>query len=184
MVGRVVSSVRRADKSATTSVWVRLLMSEVHSLIMSFLNESKVQRMVVESYTFATLDKEKYMSLTTFRKSGDAVVTPVWFAESKGIIYVGTGVNAGKIKRIRHTERVTLVACTMSGKITGSEIEGKARVVGEPVEMSEAQAALSKKYGLTRSLYYFILNTISTIRRKPRMQEVYMAIESASVYAD
>ena len=140
--------------------------------------------MVVESYAFANLDREKYMSLTTFRKTGEAVITPVWFAESKGTIYVGTGVNAGKLKRIRHTERVALAACTMSGKVTGSEIEGKARVVSEPQEMSEAEAALSKKYGLTRSLYYFILNTISTIRRKPPMQEVYMAIESVTVYAD
>jgi PPOX class probable F420-dependent enzyme len=140
--------------------------------------------MVVELYTFATLDKEKCMSLTTFRKTGEAVVTPMWFAESKGIIYLGTGVNAGKLKRIRHTERVTLAACTMSGKVTGSEIEGLARVVSEPQEVSEAQTALSKKYGLTRSLYYFILNAISTIRRKPPMQEVYMAIESVSIYVD
>jgi PPOX class probable F420-dependent enzyme len=140
--------------------------------------------MVVELYTFATLDKEKCMSLTTFRKTGEAVITPMWFAESKGIIYLGTGVNAGKLKRIRHTERVTLAACTMSGKVTGSEIEGLARVVSEPQEVSEAQTALSKKYGLTRSLYYFILNAISTIRRKPPMQEVYMAIESVSIYVD
>ncbi|HWZ17565.1 MAG TPA: PPOX class F420-dependent oxidoreductase [Ktedonobacteraceae bacterium] len=140
--------------------------------------------MVVELYTFATLDKEKCMSLTTFRKTGEAVIIPMWFAESKGIIYLGTGVNAGKLKRIRHTERVTLAACTMSGKVTGSEIEGLARVVSEPQEVSEAQTALSKKYGLTRSLYYFILNAISTIRRKPPMQEVYMAIESVSIYVD
>ena len=140
--------------------------------------------MVVEVYTFTNLDKEKYVSLTTFRKAGEAVVTPMWFAESNGTIYAGTGVNAGKIKRIRHTERVTLAACSVSGKITGSEIEGLARVVSEPQEVSEAQTALSKKYGLTRSLYYFILNAISTIRRKPPMQEVYMAIESVSIYVD
>ncbi|MGZ3621845.1 MAG: PPOX class F420-dependent oxidoreductase [Ktedonobacteraceae bacterium] len=140
--------------------------------------------MVVETYTFAALDKEKYMSLTTFRKTGDAVVTPVWFADSNGTIYVGTGLNAGKIKRIRHTERVTLAACTMSGKVTGSEIEGMARVVSEPEEISAAEAALAKKYGLTRSIYYFILNTLSSIRRKPRMSDAYMAIESVIVYAD
>jgi uncharacterized protein len=137
--------------------------------------------MVVEVYTFTKLDAEKYVSLTTFRKTGEAVVTPVWFAESNGTIYAGTGVNAGKIKRIRHTERVTLASCTLSGKITGSEIEGKARVVSEPLEISAAEAALSKKYGLTRSIYYFILNTLSTIQRKPRTNEVYIAIESVAV---
>jgi uncharacterized protein len=137
--------------------------------------------MIVESYTFTNLDKEKYMSLTTFRKSGEAVITPMWFAESKGTIYAETGMNAGKLKRIRHTERVTLAACTLSGKITGSEVEGKARVVNEPQEINEARAAMSKKYGRTRSIYYFLLNTISTILRKPRMNLVYIAIESVTV---
>jgi PPOX class probable F420-dependent enzyme len=137
--------------------------------------------MVVELYTFTNLDKEKYMSLTTFRKTGEAVVTPMWFAESKGTIYISTGVNAGKIKRIRHNERVTLAASTLSGKVTGSELEGKARVVSEPQEISAAGASLSKKYGLTRSIYYFILNTLSIIRRKPRANEVYIAIESVAV---
>ena len=137
--------------------------------------------MVVELYTFTNLDKEKYVSLTTFRKAGEAVVTPMWFAESKGTICVSTGVNAGKIKRIRHNERVTLAACTLSGKVTGSEIEGKARVVSKPQEINAAEAALSKKYGLTRSIYYFILNTISIIQRKPRTNEVYIAIESVAI---
>ncbi len=140
--------------------------------------------MVVETYTFTNLGNEKYISLSTFRKTGEAVITPMWFAESKGIIYAGTGANAGKLKRIRHTERVTLAACTVSGKVTGSEIEGKARIVNELDEMSIAQAALTKKYGLTRSLYYFVLNTMDSIRRKPRFDEVFIAIESVSVQAD
>ncbi len=137
--------------------------------------------MIVESHTFDALNKEKYMSLTTFRKMGRAIVTPVWFAESKGTIYVGTGVNAGKIKRVRHTERVILAACNMNGKVTGSEIEGKARVVSEPEEIHVAEAALARKYGLTRSIYYFTLNIISAIRHKPRMNQAYIAIESVTV---
>ena len=92
--------------------------------------------MVVETYTFATLDKEKYMSLTTFRKSGEAVVTQVWFADSNGTIYVGTGMNAGKIKRIRtpYGAKPPSVAGTMSDIVTGEEIEGIARVVCEQEE--------------------------------------------------
>jgi hypothetical protein len=42
--------------------------------------------MVVQSSTFTRLAKEKYMSLTTFRKAGEGVTTPMWFAESSGII--------------------------------------------------------------------------------------------------
>ena len=137
--------------------------------------------MIVQSYTFTNLDKEKYMSLTTFRKSGEAVITPMWFAESRGTIYAETGVNAGKLKRIRQMERVTLAACTMSGKVTGSEFEGQARLVSEVQEMNVARVALSKKYGLTRSVYYFLLNILSTMRRKPQTNLVYIAIESVTV---
>jgi PPOX class probable F420-dependent enzyme len=147
---------------------------------MNLHQESEVKRMVVKTDAFTNLDKEKYMSLTTFRKTGEAVITPMWFAESKGTIYAETGVNAGKLKRMRHTERVTLAACALSGKVTGAEIEGRARILSEPEEIETAKAAMSKKYGLTRSVYYFILNSIGTIRRKPQMNLVYIAIESTN----
>ena len=137
--------------------------------------------MVVDPYTFTNLDKEKYISLTTFRKTEKAVTTPVWFAESMGTIYAEIGVNAGKLKRIRHTERVTLAACTLSGKVKGSEVEGKARILSEPQEIHTAKATMSKKYGLPRSISYFLLNTISTMLRKPRMNLVYIAIDSVTV---
>jgi PPOX class probable F420-dependent enzyme len=137
--------------------------------------------MIVQTYTFTDLDKEKYMSLTTFRKTGEAVITPMWFAEAGGTVYVETGMNAGKLKRIRHTERVTLAACTMSGKVTGTEIEGRARILSEPEEIMAAKAAMSKKYGLTRSIYYFILNSIGSFRRKPQIDLAYIAIESVTL---
>ncbi len=133
--------------------------------------------MVVQSYTFTNLVKEKYLSLTTFRKTGEAVVTPMWFADRIGTIYVESGANAGKLKRIRHTARVTLAPCTIGGKVTGSEIEGEARILNESQEINAAKAAMSKKYGLMRNLYYFLLNTIRTIQRKPKMNLVYIAIE-------
>jgi uncharacterized protein len=133
--------------------------------------------MVVQSSTFTRLVKEKYISLTTFRRTGEGVVTPVWFAESSEIIYVETGTNAGKHKRIHHTARVTLAPCTLSGKVTGSAIEGKARILTESREIMTARAAMSKKYGLVRSLYYFLLDTIDTILRKPKIDLTYIAIE-------
>jgi len=133
--------------------------------------------MVVESYRFTNLAKEKYVNLTTFRKSGEAVITPMWFAESEGTIYAETGVYAGKLKRIRHTARVTVAACTISGKVSGSEVEGKARILTETQEIITAKAAMSKKYGLMHSLYYFLLNTISAVQRKPQINLVYIAIE-------
>jgi len=136
--------------------------------------------MLVQTNTFTDLIREKYIALTTFRKTGEAVATPMWFADSFGTIYVESGANAGKLKRIRHTARVALAPCTFSGKVTGSAIEGKARILTESQEIRAAKVAMSKKYGLMRSLYYFLLDTVRIIQRKAKIDLIYIAIEPIS----
>jgi PPOX class probable F420-dependent enzyme len=138
------------------------------------------QEMLAQAHnTFTGLARDNYISLTTFRKTGKAVVTPVWFAEQSGTIYVESGKNEGKIKRIRHTARVTLAPCTLSGKVTGPTVEGKARLLTGAQEIATAQAALSKKYGLTRRMYYFLMSATRLVRRKPKGKYDYIAIEPA-----
>jgi uncharacterized protein len=83
---------------------------------------------VIERAAFPDLGREQFIALTSFRKTGQAVTTTVWFAESLGTIYVETHANEGKVKRLRHTTHVTLAPCTYSGKITGAVSEGNARM--------------------------------------------------------
>jgi uncharacterized protein len=92
---------------------------------------------------------QKYISLTTFRKNGQAVNTPVWFAENDEKLYVKTRNDSGKYKRIRNNPQVKIAACTMRGKITGAEFAGTARVLSLP-EGPEATKALRRKYWLAR----------------------------------
>jgi hypothetical protein len=92
---------------------------------------------------------QKYVSLTTFRKNGQAVNTPVWFAENDETLYVKTRNDSGKYKRIRNNPQVKVAGCTMRGNITGPEFAATARVL--PVEQwPEAQTALNRKYWLAR----------------------------------
>jgi uncharacterized protein len=135
---------------------------------------------VLERATFPDLGREQCIALTTFRKTGQRVVTPVWFAISLGTIYVETHADAGKLKRLRHTARVTLAPCTYSGKVTGSVSEGNARILTESEESTAASAALSKKYGLMRSLYHFVRNARRMLQRKAKAGVVYIAIEPIS----
>src|SRR5947209_18348138 len=93
---------------------------------------------VIERATFPDLEREQFIALTTFRKTGQAVTTPVWFAQNNGTIYVETHGDAGKIKRLRHTARVTLAPCTYSGNVTGAVIAGKARILTQPQECTTA----------------------------------------------
>lgn len=131
-----------------------------------------------ESHPFVSLAREQYTNLTTFRKNSTPVHTPMWFAEHQGIIYIMTGAVSGKVKRIRHTPRVTLAACTASGKLIGTEIEGNARILNDAHEIAIAESALAKKYGLPRKLLYGLMGVTRALQRKSSGSDAYLAIEA------
>src|SRR6202140_275486 len=70
---------------------------------------------------------QKYISLTSFRKNGIQVATPVWFGESGDKLYVMTRSDMGKTKRIRNNPQVRVAPSTMRGKVTGPEYAAVAR---------------------------------------------------------
>jgi uncharacterized protein len=59
------------------------------------------------STAFERLGGERFISLTTFRRSGEPVSTPVWVVLNKSALLVTTQLSTGKIKRLRHTSRVS-----------------------------------------------------------------------------
>jgi PPOX class probable F420-dependent enzyme len=128
---------------------------------------------------FAAFARVKYLSLATFRRSGVSVVTAVWFALDSGIIYVESGANAGKVKRVRNNPRVTAAPCTLTGKVTGLAVEARARVLLDDDEIAAAKSALTRKYGFVRSGYYGLLNGVRALRRKPKVPLDYLAITPA-----
>ena len=73
----------------------------------------------VQPAPFPALRGHQYALLTTFRKSGQPVPTPVWFAEDGGKVYVYTRSDSGKVKRIRAGGRVELAPCDARGTLLG-----------------------------------------------------------------
>ncbi|HTZ97439.1 MAG TPA: PPOX class F420-dependent oxidoreductase [Terriglobales bacterium] len=92
---------------------------------------------------------QKYLSLTTFRKSGAPVPTPIWFAESNDKLYVMTRSDSGKAKRLRNNPDVRIAPCTIRGKVTGPDFPAIARVLPES-DWPAARHLLHKKYWLAR----------------------------------
>jgi uncharacterized protein len=92
---------------------------------------------------------QKYISLSSFRKSGVAVPTPVWFGELDDKLYVKTRSDSGKFKRIRNNSHVRIAPCTVRGKITGPEFAAVARIL-LPEDWPRAIASIEKKYWLAR----------------------------------
>lgn len=90
------------------------------------------------------------MLLTTFRKSGTGVATPVWtVAVSDGRVGMWTGAGTGKYNRLRNNPNVTIQACTARGKPKpgAAILDGTAETVQTGALFDEVQASIHAKYG-------------------------------------
>lgn len=92
---------------------------------------------------------QKYLNLESYRKTGAAVATPVWFAQDGNEIYVYSLAEAGKVKRIRNNPRVRVMPCDFRGGPKGEWVEATARII-DGAEAAKAQRLLDKKYGLMK----------------------------------
>ncbi len=99
-----------------------------------------------EERPFGMLEGHRYMRLTTFRRSGADVSTPVWFVRVGDKLNMVTDIESGKAKRIRNNPGVTLAPSDFRGHPRGGSVEAVARIMsGHDSEV--ADRALSKKYG-------------------------------------
>ena len=98
-------------------------------------------------------EKQAYLNLKTFRKSGVGVPTPVWFAESQGILYVRTIDGSGKVKRIRNNRNVQVAPCDSRGKLLDEWHEAQAHLVNDPATIEQVDRLLDRKYGFQRNLF-------------------------------
>jgi PPOX class probable F420-dependent enzyme len=89
--------------------------------------------------------------LTTFRRSGQAVATPVSITVDGDHAYFATAVDSGKAKRIAANAAVTLASCTTTGHVTGPTVAGTARAV------SPAQRQRLRLLRPTRALFWSYL---------------------------
>lgn len=110
----------------------------------------------------STLEGHKYVRLTTYHRDGREVHTPVWFAFPENAAtgeraYVVTGLNSGKVKRIRAGSPVDLTPSDWRGRpIQGAEtVRTTARLLPDE-ESGAAEEALSKKYGLQYRAFEFV----------------------------
>jgi uncharacterized protein len=135
----------------------------------------------MSSTPLTSLDKQKYISLTTFRRSGEPVATPVWFVLVANAVYFYSDAAAGKVKRIRNNSQVQLAACTVRGRVKGPIIRGVARIITDPHEQARIRAALDAKYHVARRLLKLLYATTRLLRpSRPPTPALYLAVTPAS----
>ncbi|SCL16312.1 PPOX class F420-dependent oxidoreductase [Micromonospora inyonensis] len=93
------------------------------------------------------LAAEKYVLLTTYRRDGRAVPTPVWAVRDGDALAVWTVAGSGKVMRIRRNPTVTVAPCDVRGRPHGPAVKGQAALCG-PTETRRIRSLLKQKYRL------------------------------------
>jgi len=126
--------------------------------------------------TVGALAGEKYISLTTFKRDGTPVATPVWVVSDDGRrLLVWTGPETWKVKRIRRDPRVLVSASDFKGRTSGESYEGVARVLDIP-QGSLVEPLLDRKYGLSRRALGVFNKLVRFVTRKQPRPSAYIEI--------
>jgi hypothetical protein len=99
----------------------------------------------------AQFSAQRYVNLETYRKSGQAVRTPLWFIEQQGVFYMRTPAQSAKVKRIRNNRHVRLVPSDVRGKPIGEWVDGEAQLI-PAAEAGWVNQLVKRKYGLFKRL--------------------------------
>lgn len=98
------------------------------------------------------LENGQFINLTTFRKNGQAIATPVWFVWHEERLYVFTQEQSGKAKRIRANGRALIAPSDVRGNPLGEFISARGRVLRDEEKIKQVDRLFDKKYGIQRKL--------------------------------
>ena len=119
----------------------------------------------------------KYLSLTSFKRDGTGVPTPVWFASDDGHLLAETDADSYKVKRIRRDPHVRVALCDSRGRVRGESVEADARILPED-ELERVEGLLAQKYRVDRFTILPIYRLVMRLRgRSSHSHEPPVALE-------
>jgi PPOX class probable F420-dependent enzyme len=108
----------------------------------------------------------QYVALTTYRRDGTPVTTPVWAAAEGESLYLFSNATAGKVKRLHNSSRAAIAPCTATGKVTGAQLPAEAFILASD-QMPKVWRLLTKKYGMAARLFVAYDRARALLRMQP-----------------
>ncbi|WP_330175970.1 PPOX class F420-dependent oxidoreductase [Streptomyces sp. NBC_01498] len=107
--------------------------------------------MTIDRAALERLASGKYLLVTTFRRDGRQVPTPVWVVRDGDALGIWTVADSGKAKRIRNRSDVLVGECDIRGTPTGEQVPGRA-VLLDATQTKHYRGLVRRKYGATGRL--------------------------------
>lgn len=108
-----------------------------------------VERSVQASHDLEALFRGRYLSVTSFKRDGTGVATPVWFVSDRTRLFALTDLHSAKVRRIRRNPRVLVAACRVDGKLRGEPVAACAEVLTATAELERVQRLLLARYKIS-----------------------------------
>ncbi len=117
------------------------------------------------------LAQERFVSLTTFRRSGKAVATPVWIGREGEDLVVLTPTASGKVKRVRNNARVELRPCDRRGRVSegAPTVSAVAEILDDPAAVDRVRTVMREKYRAEYRIFMVIEALVRRDRHTPRV---------------
>jgi uncharacterized protein len=117
------------------------------------------------------LPSARYLLLTTYRRDGSTVATPVWFAQDGDRLLVLTDAGSGKVRRIRRDPRVLVSTCTFGGRATSAASPATASILPD-TDGPAIRRLIRRRYRVQAGL----LRVYSRLWSRGQSQSTYLAI--------
>ena len=131
------------------------------------MNEQDTSSPSQTNDVYTLLSAHDFIELTTFRKNGGAVATPIFFIVDRGRLYATTNGNSGKLKRIRNNGHVVLAPCNNRGKVIGEQVEAHARELPAS-EHRYIDSLLKCRHGFRFRVFLLVQRWVAFLRKAPR----------------
>lgn len=102
----------------------------------------------------AQFANQNYLNMESYRKTGEAIRTPLWFVRDGDALYFYTVAHSFKVKRLKNNPHVRVAPCDMRGNLKGEWVDASARLL-DSVEASHADNLLNQKYGWSKRILNF-----------------------------
>ena len=94
----------------------------------------------------------RYLSVTSFKRDGTGIATPVWSVSDGTRLFALTDLHSAKVRRIRRNPHVLVASCRVNGKLGSEAVPARAEVLTATADLERVQQLLNERYKISYRL--------------------------------